>query len=213
MPDHVEIDAGGEILTLAAQGRRHRFHAIWLRDNSLDPETRSPGNGQRLIALSDIPSDLRISAAGIEAQNVSITFSPEGKTVVFPVIWLLENAYDQTDAASQILPAAASPWDATLPVPSFDFRAAADNPLVRRNWLSAIRRFGFARMTGGRTHARAVRCDRPFWFRSRNQLRTALRGSHRGQPDQSGVYQPWATGPHRQPLPRSGSDIAAALLP
>jgi len=42
MTDHVEIDPSGNILTLAAQGCRHRFHAVWLRDNALDPESRSP---------------------------------------------------------------------------------------------------------------------------------------------------------------------------
>jgi hypothetical protein len=37
-----------------------RFHAIWLRDNALDPGTRSPRNGQRLITLHDLPRDTRI---------------------------------------------------------------------------------------------------------------------------------------------------------
>lgn len=36
-------------------GTRVRFHAVWLRDNALDPQTRDPGSGQRLIAIGDIP--------------------------------------------------------------------------------------------------------------------------------------------------------------
>ena len=36
-------------------GFQSRFHAQWLRYNSLDPETRSQHNGQRLISLLDIP--------------------------------------------------------------------------------------------------------------------------------------------------------------
>ncbi len=151
MNHHVEIDPAGNFLTLTARGRSHRFHAIWLRDNALDPETRSSGNGQRLIALGEIPEDTRISAASIEDRTLSVTFAPEAKTVAFPVAWLVENTYDQADAAAELLPVGTSAWDATLPVPSFDYTSASDNPLVRRKWLAAIRRFGFARLTGGRT--------------------------------------------------------------
>ena len=156
MAHHVEVDTGGDFLTLIAQGQRHRFHAIWLRDNALDPETRSPGNGQRLIALSDVPADTRITEADISDRNVSITFSPELKTVAFPLTWLLEHAYDHAGAGPGLLPVDATPWDATLPVPSFEFSAAAESPLVRRNWLSAVRQYGFAHMTGGPAEAGAL---------------------------------------------------------
>ena len=37
-------------------GTKTRFHAIWLRDNALDPETRAPGNGQRLITPAKSPA-------------------------------------------------------------------------------------------------------------------------------------------------------------
>ena len=50
----VSIDPDGQIIRLTMANRAHRFHAIWLRDNALDPNTRSTGNGQRLIALQDI---------------------------------------------------------------------------------------------------------------------------------------------------------------
>ena len=55
------IDDSGEVLTLSTEtGWQGRFHAIWLRDNALDPETRSPGNGQRLITIGDIPAGTRL---------------------------------------------------------------------------------------------------------------------------------------------------------
>ena len=50
----VHVDDTGTFLTLSAGGASQRFHAIWLRDNAQDAETRAPGNGQRLIALRDI---------------------------------------------------------------------------------------------------------------------------------------------------------------
>ena len=49
----VSIDPSGRHLSLASDGITCRFHAIWLRDNAADPETRSPGNGQRLIVVSN----------------------------------------------------------------------------------------------------------------------------------------------------------------
>ena len=57
-----QLDPEGAILTLTfADNQTARFHAIWLRDNAQDPETRSATNGQRLIALRDVPADTRIS--------------------------------------------------------------------------------------------------------------------------------------------------------
>ena len=35
-------------------GKKTRFHSIWLRYNSNDSQTRSTQNGQRLITLNDI---------------------------------------------------------------------------------------------------------------------------------------------------------------
>ena len=56
MPAGVDILDHGKIVAITRDsGERHRFHAIWLRDNALDDKTRSPGNGQRLITLGDIP--------------------------------------------------------------------------------------------------------------------------------------------------------------
>ena len=44
--DQARIEENGQILVLAGpiQGRL-RFHAVWLRDNAPDSETRDPGNG------------------------------------------------------------------------------------------------------------------------------------------------------------------------
>jgi len=51
---HVSDD--GSVLTLTrSNGAALRFHAIWLRDNARDAQTRAPGNGQRLIALATFP--------------------------------------------------------------------------------------------------------------------------------------------------------------
>ena len=68
----VEIIDDGQALSLDGT----RFHALWLRDNALDAETRSPGNGQRLITLSDIPDSTVVSAATLNGDGLEVTFLP-----------------------------------------------------------------------------------------------------------------------------------------
>ena len=54
---------GARAVEFLFDGKPHRFHALWLRDNARDENTRSPGNGQRLITILDIPEDTRIAEA------------------------------------------------------------------------------------------------------------------------------------------------------
>lgn len=73
----VELSQDGQIATLMLDATAPiRFHAIWLRDNAWDEATRAPGNGQRLIALRDIPTDIHIANAAIDGQNLQLTFQP-----------------------------------------------------------------------------------------------------------------------------------------
>ena len=128
-----------------------RFHAIWLRDNALDAATRDPGNGQRLITLADIPPDICLSAAVLMGDDVICTFAPDGKTARFPLIWLENNAYDASHPqAAGRLPTGAEAWDNTLTAkaPAADLPGLQSNSATLRNWLAAIRRYGFAKVTG-----------------------------------------------------------------
>jgi gamma-butyrobetaine dioxygenase len=70
------IDAGAAVETCWSDGARLRFHAVWLRDNALDPGTRSPVNGQRLITIHDIPRNTRIGAARASGDGLVATFLP-----------------------------------------------------------------------------------------------------------------------------------------
>ena len=56
-----ELNQDGRYLTLRSADQTARFHAIWLRDNAWDTETRARDNGQRLIALRDIPAGAEIT--------------------------------------------------------------------------------------------------------------------------------------------------------
>lgn len=150
MTRSVSVSQDGKTLTLHEGASDTRFHAIWLRDNALDTETRSEGNGQRLITIGDIPADTTISAAAIQNSELTVTFQPEGKTVQFPLHWLKTHAYDEP--ATRLLgwiTAAQKTWDGSQHAPSFDWEAVQTNPTHKRDWLHAIAQLGFARLVNG----------------------------------------------------------------
>ncbi len=148
----VSIHEAGNHLALETDQGTLRFHAIWLRDNAGDAETRDPGNGQRLIALRDITPDTRIQTAELRNGLLQVTFSPEGKTVDYGLGWLLANAYDQPHHGARGWTAdEIETWDSALndSVPSAGFEAVSTNPAVKRAWLADVARYGFGKLTGG----------------------------------------------------------------
>jgi [2-(trimethylamino)ethyl]phosphonate dioxygenase len=131
-----------------ADGTSARFHAIWLRDNALDPETRSPGNGQRLITVLDIPPETFLSDTSVSPSgDLVVTFSPERKTVTFPSGWLRERVYDKPSAADA---GWISPdidlWDSELQsnVPTGSYSSVGKDRATLGEWLASVRRYGFA---------------------------------------------------------------------
>ena len=84
----VTLESDGQIIRLTVADHTSRFHAIWLRDNALDPATRSASNGQRLITLQDIDAKLFVSHTQVTQDVLTVTFMPENKTVDFPLNWL-----------------------------------------------------------------------------------------------------------------------------
>jgi gamma-butyrobetaine dioxygenase len=146
------LDNGRSVAMTTPDGARHRFHAIWLRDNAWDEQTRSPGNGQRLITLGDIPADTIVSQARIEAGRLHLTFQPEGRTIAFDGGWLAENAYDRP---SSRIPGWTDPeietWDAALGsnIPLADFSEVSRDRRALARWLAGVRRYGFGKLDGG----------------------------------------------------------------
>lgn len=144
------IDAGRAV-EVELDGRLHRFHAIWLRDNACDAATRSPGNGQRLITILDIPAETRIIEARQGPGGLSLRFAPEDKTVDFEAGWLARNAYDGSAART---PGWTGPdivrWDRAFrnDAPSEPWPLVSKDRSALGRWLHAVRCYGFAVMTG-----------------------------------------------------------------
>ena len=146
------LSKGGTYLTIIEGDTRLRFHAIWLRDNAWDPATRSANNGQRLIALSEIPKDTFIHEAEVLDSKIIITFSPEHKKVEYDINWLLTNAYDHTSTKkSGWIKHGVETWDSTLMsrMPDADFASVHSDPRQLRCWLEQISRFGFGKLSNG----------------------------------------------------------------
>ena len=93
----VRLLPGDKALELTwADGEQARFNAIWLRDNSLDPETRSKANGQRLIAVLDILADLTLTESVITDDGaLRAIIAPEMKELSFTADWLKAHSYDK----------------------------------------------------------------------------------------------------------------------
>ena len=140
----------GHAVELDLEGRKHRFHALWLRDNAWDDRTRSPGNGQRLITVLDIPVGTRIAGATAVNDTVSLRFEPEGRTIDYDARWLAAHAYDGIDSreAGWTGPAIER-WDSRLmnSVPTERHADVVANRAALGRWLAAVRRYGFAVMT------------------------------------------------------------------
>jgi len=148
----ISLDSNGQELKLSNGKDETRFHAMWLRDNAWDEETRSRGNGQRLITLNDIPGDTRIEQANINGNILHVTFLPEAKVIEYSIDWLMQNAYDRKQQSE---PGWTAPeietWDNSLndSVPTVDFEAAHTSQSALENWLAGIAKYGFGKTTGG----------------------------------------------------------------
>ena len=141
---------GGQAVEMTLGAERHRFHALWLRDNARDEKTRSPGNGQRLITILDIPAGTKIAAASAAGGTLSLRFEPEGRTIDFDGQWLARHAYDRHEVLQPGWTGREiERWDQRLlnHVPVENWGEVTNDRRALGRWLAAVRRYGFAVMT------------------------------------------------------------------
>ncbi len=147
----IDADTNGTSLTLSwSDDSQSRFHAIWLRDNALEPHTRSADNGQRLITLAEIPSDLHVSSAEVVDGDLAVQFAPCGTSSVFPAPWLRAHGYDHTrNKNDPQVPAGIELFDSGLSLgtvsSSFEEIASSEQALLA--WLQSVVTYGFAHLT------------------------------------------------------------------
>jgi len=157
---YVSVDQSGKFLSLmGADSVRQRYHAIWLRDNAQDEATRSTQNGQRLIALQDIPDDLYIESATLDDNSLRIRFQPESVSIDYSLNWLSEHAYDmETDKLPGWVDDSTELWNnlSVKALPSISFAELVENRNALMNWLEGVRRFGVGRVNDGPVDADAI---------------------------------------------------------
>ena len=136
-----------------------RFHAIWLRDNAPDPETRSSGNGQRLITIQDIPENVMIRSARLDGSSVALGFTDREAEIHFDASWLITHAYDHASPSRRCWFAPhIETWDQSLgdglTIATFD--VVRQNENARYDWLEGLSRHGFAKLVGGPVESGAL---------------------------------------------------------
>ncbi len=147
-----------------ANGTTARFHAEWLRDNALDPSTRSPVNGQRLLTIDQIPADTVVTAVGITGDGgaVAVTFEPQTHRTVFSAEWLFAHRYDvaRVDEPGWTRPDVER-WDNQSMqhrIPTATFDDISTDRAALADWLEAVDRYGFAVLHGMPTESGRL-CD------------------------------------------------------
>jgi gamma-butyrobetaine dioxygenase len=108
------------------------FPTVWLRHNCRCPECLDPITGQRLIEVTAIPNECRVTLEAQTAESVTVVFAPEGHRSVFSQAWL----------AAHALPAGVS-------APALaDWASYLGDDAVRAACLDAVASLGFALLRG-----------------------------------------------------------------
>ncbi len=137
-----------------------RFHALWLRDNALDNDTRNPTNGQRLLSVLDIPKETGFKNVSIsETNDLCMTLVPGNKSIKYSSSWLRDHVYDNNrTAASGWLGPNTTTWAADLQgqVATAQWHDLLNSRSELGRWLNAVRTFGIAVLEGVPTEPGAV---------------------------------------------------------
>ena len=139
----------GAVVTVAwSDGSKSRYHALWLRENAADPATINPLTRESTYDLATAPDDLHAASVNVDvAGALAVRFEPEGHETAFNPGWLRAHDYS-TGPAAAIDPVRPQLWsaaDLAEPV-TFDGAAILTDDAVLEDWLTALARFGLARL-------------------------------------------------------------------
>ena len=148
---HASLEADGTVLRVAwADEHEARYHAIWLRDNASDPENLNLETREVIADVTAIPPDIAIVSAGIDAVGaLCVTWNEDRPVSRFHPGWL--RRHDYCNPPETLDPQDLEPvlWDAATfaEPPSFDGAAILEDERVLADWLTAVARYGVARLT------------------------------------------------------------------
>ncbi|MGI9410067.1 MAG: TauD/TfdA family dioxygenase [Hyphomicrobiaceae bacterium] len=134
-----------------SDGRESLHHALWLRENSPDPDTIHPLSREMLLDPLDIPSDIAPSSAIVlDDGTLEVSWSHEALVSAYHPGWLRAHAYFDDEAATNGTAGTTVTWDAsTLTAPlTFNGLKALEDESAYLGWLQALRDYGVARLEG-----------------------------------------------------------------
>ncbi|MEM9329927.1 MAG: TauD/TfdA family dioxygenase [Pseudomonadota bacterium] len=153
------VAEGGKQISIRDGQSIIRFHAMWLRDNARDDQTRSPENGQRLITLGEIPGDTIVSNVRVVDNALEVTFEPEAKTISYDLSWLYQHNYDRAFPLKKgWISGSLETWDHTLSdrIPTASFENVSADQTALKDWLSGVARYGFGKLVDGPVEDQAL---------------------------------------------------------
>lgn len=129
-----------------SDGRKSQLAAIWLRDHCQMPQSRDPVSGQRLLNITDIPVDIRISNVEQNSDRLTINFAPDSHQSEFSLSWILDNCYclnlqsdDRSETGKKLWKK--SSFEGELP--RCDYDLFCDSPDAKQSALQSFKDFGF----------------------------------------------------------------------
>ena len=123
-------------------------HALWLRENALDPETTNPDTREQALQLVDIPGDLRVlSASPSQGGGLSVRFT-DGAEAQYHPGWLRAYARETQEAPFALPPRRLWSGESPPDLPRFPAAAFAEDAAVFEAWGEALHILGFAILEG-----------------------------------------------------------------
>lgn len=140
-----------------SDGHHSFFHALWLRDCCYCDSCGDTLSSKRFFVPSDIPADLRIERAQIDAVgNLAVLWMPGEHVSNYDAAWLRRHCYD--DASRQDRFHRPVLWRSEIPgsIPTVDFESARNDDEQRMGLYRSLRDYGMVRITGAAAEAGAV---------------------------------------------------------
>ncbi len=144
-----EILPDRRICVTWSNGRKSRFHFVWLRQQYFHPATGRPDQGpDDPLRIPDDPLTLQAETCGIENGSLVVRWANDNALTSHDVQWLWRNAYDRETRLERKTrlktwtgrEASAFPW--------YDWQTVLDDESALFEMQKAVRDYGFVRLSG-----------------------------------------------------------------